>query len=336
MTTDALDRVAHRVLAPLDGLRAELLRAFGRTLAPLLSDRARRVTTLGGVSVVVAFAMTLWMPLVLLALGPIVLGVPHLVADMRYLVVRRGLHRRAPVMFLVVLPLVASFFVPTLELAGLATFGAALAARGSALRRGLVACIGLGIGFVGLRTGYGADVVFAHLHNVIAIALWWWIRPRDHMHAFFVPALVLVLATVLVFFGTTLLTASAFTTFASVLPFSDMATTLSPFDDPQLAEIFVLLFAFGQAVHYAVWLRLMPEDARARRAPRGYTSSYASLRSELGAMSIVVATTLTFFVIAWAMHDVTAARDGYLRFALFHGPLEVALAGLAFAEARRP
>ena len=65
-------------------------------------------------------ALTLFV--VVLAVGPLVLGVPHLVADLRYLVVRPGLHRRAAFWPVAVSALASSWFglVPGLLAAGLA------------------------------------------------------------------------------------------------------------------------------------------------------------------------------------------------------------------------
>ena len=81
-------------LRPLDALRRAALLALGSRARTWVLPRERRVAILGSVAALAALAGTLAAPLVLLALGPLVLGVPHLVADLRYLVTRPGLHRR--------------------------------------------------------------------------------------------------------------------------------------------------------------------------------------------------------------------------------------------------
>ncbi len=47
---------------------------------------------------------------------------------------------------------------------------------------------------------------------------------------------------------------------------------------PGLAEPWalrlVLLFAFAQAVHYGIWLRLIPEEDRPQPSPRTYAASF--------------------------------------------------------------
>ena len=55
-----------------------------------------------------------------LALGPIVLGVPHLLADARYLVVRPGYHRRTSIFLAVLPPLAAGLWTADLAWAAVA------------------------------------------------------------------------------------------------------------------------------------------------------------------------------------------------------------------------
>ena len=96
---------------------------------------------LAAFSVAVALACTLAAPLSLLTLGPLCLGVPHLVADLRYLVVRQGLHRR-PRLLLGVAPFLAlAVLDPQLGWGSCAVAAAALAAD-APLRLRLVAALG--------------------------------------------------------------------------------------------------------------------------------------------------------------------------------------------------
>ena len=96
----ALWRPLELVLRPLDevrrwswGLSAKT--AFGRAC---LRDRGLRLTTLALGHIAVAAVLTVVAPVWLLLLGPIVLGVPHVASDIRYLLInpplplgRRGL-----------------------------------------------------------------------------------------------------------------------------------------------------------------------------------------------------------------------------------------------------
>src|SRR5688500_3003264 len=86
-----LDRAA----APLDAARRA---TFGVTLRGtrarwLIAARDRRVAIVATTQALVAFVLAVFMPSLLLVLGPILFGVAHIAADVRYLVLRRGLAR---------------------------------------------------------------------------------------------------------------------------------------------------------------------------------------------------------------------------------------------------
>lgn len=334
-----VDRLGHGLVAPLDEVRSALLRALGGWVRPFVVDPVRRIRWLGSIGLVVAFALALGAPGFLLALGPIVLGVPHLVADFRYLVVRPGLHRRAFFPSLVLLPCALAFVRPMLEVVALALVGAALAARGASLRRGALVALAAGVAIVGAATDRRGEIVFAHLHNAIAFGwlLLGFARTQGESKRLLVPialaaGLALALGLGLVPTGASS-DASALARFG-LAPWM-LRSSLSPVDDPALADRFVALFAFGQAAHYAVWLRFVPELARGRKAPRSFRSSFDALRRDLGTPFFLVALALALLFPALAFSDLGFARDAYLRLALFHGPLELAALGVYFVEEGR-
>src|SRR5690348_11917803 len=84
----------HSLLAGLDKVRRAALMAGAPWARALLVDRERRVAFTGAVLVAAAFAATCAVPMWMVALGPIVWGVPHIVADVRYLIMKQGYHRR--------------------------------------------------------------------------------------------------------------------------------------------------------------------------------------------------------------------------------------------------
>ena len=89
-----------RTAAVVDSLAGALDVVRGRTLRTLvrvprvgawLRDRERRVPGLLALQALGAFTLALLAPAFLLLVGPLVLGVPHLVSDVRVLIVRRVL-----------------------------------------------------------------------------------------------------------------------------------------------------------------------------------------------------------------------------------------------------
>lgn len=306
-------------------------------LGRFYSDRERRVRWLAVLSIATSFALTLVAPLWLLALGPVLLGVPHLVADARYLVLQPGLHRRGALAWLAAVPLVAlGFGAP--PFIGLLSVVPLVVLAHAPLRRKLVVFAAWSA-LTALAFAWETPflLAFLHLHNVIALA-WWWALPPRTKRSWLVPALVVAALAflmlggaepVLGFFG-------AWSAPASRTGFGEFVASNAPGLAPTLALRVVLTFAFLQSLHYAVWLRLVPEDARARPAPRPFRESWSALVRDFGLPALGFCIALALFISLWGIVDLSAARYGYLRLAAFHGYLELAVAAWFFTEGRRP
>ena len=324
------------LLRPVDRVRLSLLHALGPLAGRLAGDLELRVAVYGVLAVAAALAVATTLPLWLLALGPILLGVPHVVADVRYLVVRPGLHRRKLLVVLGFGPLVAVAAGGGL-LAGLfAVAGTLIAVETTALRRGLGLALTAAAMALVWRVGWVADVVFAHLHNFLAVALWWAWRPRATKGHRWVLA-AFVAASVIILSGVTLPllehTGGLWTPAANVAP-DEMFAALAPGLPAELATRVVLLFAFAQSIHYAVWLRLVPEEDRGRPTPRTFVATWRALRADLGWPLLAFAVLTALVVAVWAVVDLSAARTGYLRMALFHGHLELVAVTLLLTRSR--
>lgn len=329
---------------PLDGLldAADSLRRWGLTALggpfarAVLTDRDKRAAFFGCLLITVAFFSTSMFPVVMLVLGPIVYGIPHVLADLRYLVARPGLHRRPLVLAAMAIGILAAGLGFGVR-GGLA--GAALAlcvARTSWTRRiiGLV-CIA-GLFALAQHSPLMADLAFAHLHNFVGVLLWWAWRPRQtRLHL--LPLGLFAIGSVALLAGW----ATPLHDFTKGLeaPWTGLrmfdfcqSLTPSPFD-PNSVRL-VLLYAFAQATHYVVWLRLVPEDDRPRKSPRSYGQSFRALTADLGALLLWVSVIGALGLIGWAVVAPGAARDGYLRLAFFHGHLELAAGALLWAEGR--
>ena len=96
----------------------------------------------------------------------------------------------------------------------------------------------------------------------------------------------------------------------------------------------VLAFGLGQSVHYWMWIRLVPEEARAYPTTRSFSASWQSLRMEMGGWVMLATFAAALWVAGWAVFDLVEARSGYLQFIRFHGVLELAAAAILFIEGR--
>lgn len=325
-----------------DRARGRVLLACARPLRPILIDRQVRVALLGCVLVALSLTTATLFPLWMLALAPFVWGIPHLLADLRYLVVRQGLARK----WLLLLLIIAAVIAAGQGLGVRASLGASVALAliwpGSLRRRLLLLAILCATLALALWRPHAADVTFAHAHNFIAVAFWLAWRPRDkHWH--FLPLALFALATAAILLGWTESWVDNFGGLAAPSPqlsMADFMATLAPVDSLSLAQRLVVLYAFAQGVHYAAWIHLLPQEDRVRPVTRSFRSTYVALRADLGALLLACAALCALALAVWAAIDLVAARNGYFQLALFHSHMElllfpvIALRGLRTAAAK--
>lgn len=331
-----VDEVEER-LWPLDALRRAVFRLAAPALAPYLSARGTRVAWLAAFVLVSSLALTLAAPLVLLAVGPLLLGVPHLVADVRYLVQRPGLHR-APGAWVTAAVLVAAAVERDLALALLAPVPAALWAPAPTWRRAAGAAPWLLAALASTLWSSWVGFGLAQAHNGVAVVVWLLLGATLHgpagsrgkLAAGFVAAAAALGLGVFdpVLAVTTTLQLPGAETLAS------HARTVAPFDDPRWQLRGVAVFTFAQSVHYGLWLRVLPEEARPRPSTRTWRASFRALRADVGDPLLAAALAGTAALLVLGPADWAGTRDGYLALAFFHAPLELAVLTRWWVEGR--
>ncbi len=91
----------------------------------------------------------------------------------------------------------------------------------------------------------------------------------------------------------------------------------------------VTAYAFGQSIHYFVWLRAIPEVQLTHPTPSSFRQSRFYLERDLGTKGAQVAVlTVLALSLFWLLLKYNTARHCYLAAACFHGYAE--LLGLAF------
>jgi hypothetical protein len=331
------DRLAQAPIGLLDGVRNRWLKLLGPLGRVLVRDRELRVGLGGALSITVALCLALSFPLVLLAVSPLLLGIPHVGSDLRYLLFRPGLHKRW--LFLVplalCLALLAYYVDPRFGFAPVVIAG--VVARGaSLLRRAVPIILGLGLILVGSMWPHELALLFAHAHNFVALGLFFaWRERKSHWH--WLPVAVFAIGCAAILFGlgeTTLAATRGLEISADTTDLYWQLAVYAPGAGMIWGTRLVLLFAFAQAMHYGVWLRLLPEEDRARATPRTFSASFAALREDWGRTGTILVGLVTVVLAVWAVHDLYAARMGYLRLVLFHGYFELAAVVLLWTEGR--
>lgn len=272
----------------------------------------------------IAFALAACVGLVALAPGavllfaPLLLGLPHVLAELR--VLDRVARPRSAVLIAVLLPLVAMFALRVAEalgaqrpaasdvvLGGAAVLAAALmgpSARDARLARGLV--VG-GLAVIALQDTRLTAVLMAHLHNFVALAfvLTWLDAQR---RATVARALLCCLAAALL--ALLLRGLPEETAFLR-----GVRLALAPAIPEDWGLRLVLVYAFAQLVHYIAWLAWIPRLQRVA-APR---------RGRMGAVAIVALGSMLLVPLLAATSDPIRIRDGYLALSGFHGWLELSV-----------
>jgi hypothetical protein len=188
--------------------------------------------------------------------------------------------------------------------------------------------------------GWTADLLFAHGHNAIALAIWWFWRPRRGWLVR-VP-LIAALAGLGLLLGGALDPWMAQSGPTESLNLDELSWQLAPLDDEVWSRRWTASFAFAQAIHYAVWIHLLPSDDRAREVPRSFQNSLKALEGDMGWPLIALAALLALALALTALLDLGAARDRYFQLAWFHGHVELLAAvwlmlrGVTRAELHTP
>ncbi len=321
-------------LVALDAGRRALVRLFGPLARPLLVARDTRVAFFGALGLAVAFVLALACPAWSVGVGTVVLGVPHVISDVRYLVVRRALTRRWSLYVGVGLAVVGTALGYGLRAA---LVGAALAtvfARATLARRALV-LFGLAVLFAIAWHGRSVtDLVYAQAHNLVAVGIFAMFARRAGKVAWLPLVLFVVLAAFLLHPAAVraLVWAGGLHRAPGTLGVDVLANQLAPFADASWAVRGVSFFAFAQAAHYVVWLRLVPELDRSSPRPRSFRQTGRALLGDLGPWLLVFFGVGTLVFVTWAFVDIARARMAYLQSAFFHGYLEIAALALFACE----
>jgi hypothetical protein len=300
----------------------------------VVAERELRVAVNGFAAIAGALALVVLSPWWTLALTPLVLGVPHVLADLRYLVLRPGLQRRPALWLAWGVPLAAVVLGGGTAVGLTAMVGSAAAARGSRGRRLAIGALGTGLVAGALVADPWASIALAHAHNLIAVGMWWAWRPRtSSMHLSVIAAFVVVYLA---------LVGGFLDPWLGALPVAVPAALDGPHHVAWLANgvpapwglRLVVAFAFAQGVHYSAWLRLIPDDARDRETARTLRRTLAELVADCGLPLVLLAVGCLVVLAGWALVDVAGARTGYMQFARFHGMLELAAVALWACEGR--
>lgn len=325
------------------------MRALARTpgLGAIVVDRDRRVILQATVGVALSFAVTATVPMAMFALAPLLLGVPHVASDVRYLLLRPRLPRAwlhvglGVIGAMVALRAAAAWWRPGLGAPfieawlglGWIAAGALVGAfsAGSARRLLWIAPVFVAATWAFAADAHAALTVFPHLHNLVALVLWVMLF-RQARRAAAVPLVAVVAFAALIMTGVTTPIATSLGTFTFAgASLSDASAIMAPGLPAELAQRLTLVFIFTQSVHYAVWIGWIPQENLRTQGTLSFRQSARGLCRDFSTIGLVgIAGT---FAALWilATRDLYGTRHLYLSLANFHGLLELQALALAVA-----
>jgi hypothetical protein len=344
-------------------LVATLDRVRGRTYGALLrvpgtravvAHKERRLALLLALGALPALLFAIFLPSFSLVVAPLVLGVPHLAADLRYLVIKprwpRALLWLLLAGSLAVLGLRGVELLTQRSLAGLeiaaawlwCAAAAGLASRAPAWKLGITAALLSLIGVAGWSSPEVTRLAFGYAHNLVAIALWLTFFGGASRSAFLALGVVAVATLALLFGGSSFLPPAQALLGERLSPLGDMFAPASdwfalPSTGPGWGLGILTSFAFLQSVHYLLWLHVIPGQEVPGNRTRSFAQSWQFLQHDFGPAGLLFIAGLTAITLAGLFVAPGSARTAYTSLSTFHGYLELAIGLFAWlsVESRR-
>lgn len=341
------------VLSSVDTFRSFLLKKTLKVslFRQIYTTRSYRLMFFFMLSLVFNFTLALKFPLWVLLIGPIVLGIPHLVSSIRYIPQLTVMNRFS-------IPVVGSFFVlVAIARLWMGTYGGVLLEGGPNTIE-LIAGLFL-VGMIGFFYKQSKVRIMGSLfllgslllasfsypletlgflvlaHNFVAF--FFWISRADNK-----ADRVTAVSALLIFSGVTaLILSGAFDTFMSERIFeifngfndANIGAQIFPHADMTVWSRAVSAYALGQGIHYFVWLKAIPEQELPYQHTTNFSYSFKLLKSDMGNRIVYFSGLILIGLVAYALlQNLIEARFIYLSLAAFHGYFEIM--ALPFVKAK--
>jgi hypothetical protein len=105
--------------------------------------------------------------------------------------------------------------------------------------------------------------------------------------------------------------------------FATLQVAAVPGASPLMLHRALFVYAFGQAMHYAIWVRLVPDVDRSAEVPQSFRKAVGLLRSDFGRWTWPVLSLCALAPVAFFLGG-SWARETYFTAVYFHIGLEAA------------
>ena len=338
------------VVTPLDLVRGKALRFAARSkiLRRVLARRDTRIAALGTLQVLLLLVVTVWCPVALYFVGPLVLGVAHLAADVRYLVLRTPLPAallRASAGLALAIAATRAATAGGLVPGAYGTrvdvlLGASWVVTALVFRfrsRPVVATLATAavvfLAALAISRPRAAELALTHGHNVIAFVLWIALFRRK-LGWGALPIVAVIAATLLLLTGA----CQSFTLHhggmaAFGVSAQRLAASFAPGVGAELGLSITMTLVFLQAVHYGVWTGLVPQECLRGEGSPTFRMTARSLVADFRPWGVAAIAAVMAGFVAVACRDLRGSVAWYMTLARPHVWLELAM--LAFLVGRR-
>lgn len=336
--------IADHITRELDAGRALLIEWTTRSnfLRNVFCTRWKRLTAGISIALLIQLTLAIYFPIQVLVIGPMILGAPHLIASLRH-----GLgsspklifsHHRDRVLissglwFLVIIlrlmePNIA-YFWPEITAMGILTIIWLPIVKSSFLNMFfLITSISL-LTATTIIFPLGSLAFLVLFHHFVAF--FHWIKAATTHHEKYVARIALIIFTILhgfIFIG-------SFDQWIGGSEWASVPTELlvSTFQgwtqEPMIGMRCLVAYAFGQSIHYILWLKFIPEQQHNAQIPTSFRQSLRLLSedfSKLGTkfifLFIVLILGLAFFCTGiefrWLYFSIASLHGFYEIFGLF-------------------
>jgi hypothetical protein len=350
MNVEAALRPAAVAVDALDGARSALLRFAARTagLRCIVTSRDIRLGVQSCLSAAVLALATLKAPGVLLVVGPALFGVPHLVGDVRHIVIRSHLSRGWIRVIVVACAALVAIRLGEIAAPSIARYalveavagwiwvaaGVVLGSRaGKSVRRGLLLAPPVAmLAVVSMRSPELARAIFAYAHNAVALVVWVVMFRSRRVAA--LPAVVMVGAIAVLFASGSLMPWAHWEPLWGRQVVAESMAVVGRNMAPGAATGMGLSCLYLQAVHYAAWVSWIPQDDLQGCGSATFRMTLRALRRELGVSGCVLVTAAAIAVFAGSLVCGQRTRTVYFSVAAFHAWLELAALAYFIAAGR--
>ena len=346
----------------MDRIRVELLRRSLKfsALKTLFYSRPKRILFLSMIAILFYLPVSLYFPLWVLLIGPILWGVPHLISSIRY-VNRENkiksdhadllkthflfwilvfIYRICVDILQIQLPLSETplFFESLILL--IAFILQILWFKRYSFKELTFFCAFCGLAILTYRAPLMTAACLLIGHNFVGLIYWYKScrNPQD-LKVFGIFSIIFCLASFGILTGQFDFMFKLFQAQPGIeflnWNYSDLVAPFAGDNyDYKFWYRFVCLYAFTQALHYFIWLKAIPETNQPDQHPPSFHWTFNKLSSEFGNGSVMLLVSLILVTTSvWLIYEFQTARLFYLCLASYHGYME--LSGLAFTESQR-